>query len=39
MGHLTALLAGTIYTPLQEISEGVVLIEGTRIVRVGRRAR
>jgi N-acetylglucosamine-6-phosphate deacetylase len=39
MRHLTALLAGTIYTPLQEISEGVVLIEGTRIVRVGPKGK
>jgi N-acetylglucosamine-6-phosphate deacetylase len=35
MRHLRALLAGTIYTPLHEISEGVVLIKGTRIVLVG----
>jgi N-acetylglucosamine-6-phosphate deacetylase len=39
MGQLRALLAGTIYTPLQEISEGVVLIEGKRIVRVGPKGK
>ena len=35
MKHLKAIFAGRVYTPLQEIVQGVVLIEGSRIVRVG----
>ena len=34
-----AVLAGTIYTPLEEVSDGLVLIKGRRIVGVGRRGR
>jgi len=39
MKHLKAVLAGKIYTPLQEIVGGVVLIEGTRITRVGPKGK
>src|SRR6266404_5787773 len=34
---ITAILAGTIYTPIQEIKDGVVLIEHHRISNVGPR--
>lgn len=34
-----AILAGTIYTPHEEIEDGVILIEGHRIVKVGPRDR
>jgi N-acetylglucosamine-6-phosphate deacetylase len=39
MKKLKAVFAGKIYTPLQEIVGGVVLIEGTRIVRVGPKSK
>jgi len=39
MKHLKAVFAGKIYTPLQEVVGGVVLIEGTRIVRVGPKGK
>ncbi len=39
MKHLKAVFAGKIYTPLQEIVGGVVLIEGTRIARVGPKGK
>lgn len=32
---MKAILAGTIYTPLEEIKTGVILIDGYRITRVG----
>ncbi len=32
-----AIIAGTIYTPAEEIRDGVILIEGHRIARVGSR--
>jgi N-acetylglucosamine-6-phosphate deacetylase len=34
-----AILAGTIYTPTEEIENGVVLIEGYRIAKVGTREK
>ena len=39
MKPLKALLAGKIYTPRREISDGVVLIEGGRIKRAGPQAQ
>jgi imidazolonepropionase-like amidohydrolase len=39
MRYITALLAGRIYTPLQEISDGIVLIEGRRIALVGPKGK
>ena len=39
MGNLKAVIAGKIYTPLQEIVAGVVLMEGARIVRVGPKSK
>lgn len=35
MTAFKAILAGTIYTPLEEIKNGVILIDGHRITRVG----
>lgn len=37
MKAVKAILAGTVYTPLQEIHDAVILIEGHRIAKVGRR--
>ncbi|HVA01420.1 MAG TPA: N-acetylglucosamine-6-phosphate deacetylase [Terriglobia bacterium] len=37
MKPLKAIIAGTIYTPAQEIRNGVILIEGHRIAKVGHR--
>ncbi len=37
MNKITALINGTILTPLKKISDGIVLIEGSRIKEVGRR--
>jgi N-acetylglucosamine-6-phosphate deacetylase len=34
---LTAILAGTIYTPAEEINNGVILVDGQRISEVGPR--
>ncbi len=39
MNTLKAILAGTIYTPLDEIRDGVVLLEGHRIMKVGPRTQ
>jgi N-acetylglucosamine-6-phosphate deacetylase len=39
MNTIKAILAGTIYTPLDEIRDGVVLLEGHRIAQVGPRSR
>jgi len=35
MGALKAIVAGTIYTPIEAIPNGVILIDGTRITEVG----
>ncbi len=37
MKGVKAIIAGTIYTPAQEIRDGVILIEGHRIAKVGSR--
>ena len=37
MKGVKAIIAGTIYTPLEEIRNGVIVIEGRRIVKVGSR--
>lgn len=37
MKAVKAILAGTIYTPAEEIHDAVILIEGHRIAKVGRR--
>ena len=37
MKPIKAILAGTIYTPTEEITNGVILIDGNRIARVGPR--
>jgi len=37
MKAVKAIIAGTIYTPAEEISNGVILIEGHRIAKVGPR--
>ena len=37
MSSTVAILAGTIYTPKECIEQGVILIEGSRVTRVGRR--
>lgn len=37
MKAMKAIMAGTIYTPLEEIQNGVILIEGHRIRKVGPR--
>ena len=37
MKAVKAIIAGTIYTPAEEISNGVILIEGHRIAKVGSR--
>ena len=39
MKNLKAVFGGKIYTPLQEIVSGVVLIEGARIARVGPKGK
>src|SRR5579885_3741048 len=37
MKDVKAIFAGTIYTPSEEIRDGVILVEGHRIARVGPR--
>ena len=37
MKPIKAILAGTIYTPTEEITNGVILIDGSRIAKVGPR--
>ena len=37
MKPVKAILAGTIYTPAEEITNGVILIDGNRVARVGPR--
>ena len=37
MKSVKAIIAGTIYTPLEEIRNGVILVEGHRIAKVGPR--
>ena len=39
MRNLKAVIAGKIYTPLEEVVDGVVLVEGARIVRVGPKGK
>jgi len=37
MKAIKAILAGTIYTPTEEIEDGVILIDGARVSKVGRK--
>jgi N-acetylglucosamine-6-phosphate deacetylase len=39
MKAVKAIIAGTIYTPAEEIRDGVILVEGHRIAKVGPRAQ
>jgi N-acetylglucosamine-6-phosphate deacetylase len=39
MSNIQAIFAGTLYTPLEEIPDGVVIVEDSRIAKVGRHGQ